>query len=639
MKDGGTAARQFDGPDRIGPYQLLAKLAEGGMGTVYLARMTGPAGFTKLAVVKQLKEDLLGSRRFAELFLDEARLAARLTHPNVVHTYGAGEDDGHLYLAMEYLDGQPWSRVQRRLRAAHALPLKAQLKVLTDTLNGLHYAHELKGFDGKPFNVVHCDISPQNVFVTYDGQVKVVDFGVARAAHNKRDTGESVFLGKVGYCAPEQARGEAVDRRADIFSVGVMLFEALTGERFSVGEGAVKTLRNRGLGKEPRIGDMAPDVPDALAHICDRALALSADERYPTAAEFRAELVECMAQSGQEFEPGPLGRLVSNAFEAESKRVHQLIEKRLQEQTLSGPHVADVSSGDRAETNESTLEADLSRLASITRIADEDNVSSIISANLVGAAASNDASDASLRVPARKGRLWISLAVLLASGGAFLAAWFGDDLGGSASEPGLAGPARNDPGTSPTTDHTTQQQAHDTIAIQFSVTPPKARLFLDGSQLDSNPFSARLKPDNALHTLEASAEGYAPARRSIVFDRDVKVAIKLNPAHPVDPVDPVDRATSDDDRSRREARRRRRRAREKEQADGPLEPTAASLAEPTASDRTADSQASESTPAAQPPQEASGSPGGQPASPAGEPKPQNAADKRPDMNIYDEDPY
>ncbi|MDD9968606.1 MAG: serine/threonine-protein kinase, partial [Myxococcales bacterium] len=303
MKDGGTAARQFDGPDRIGPYQLLAKLAEGGMGTVYLARMTGPAGFTKLAVVKQLKEDLLGSRRFAELFLDEARLAARLTHPNVVHTYGAGEDDGHLYLAMEYLDGQPWSRVQRRLRAAHALPLKAQLKVLTDTLNGLHYAHELKGFDGKPFNVVHCDISPQNVFVTYDGQVKVVDFGVARAAHNKRDTGESVFLGKVGYCAPEQARGEAVDRRADIFSVGVMLFEALTGERFSVGEGAVKTLRNRGLGKEPRIRDMAPDVPDALAHICDRALALSADERYPTAAEFRAELVECMAQSGQEFEP------------------------------------------------------------------------------------------------------------------------------------------------------------------------------------------------------------------------------------------------------------------------------------------------------------------------------------------------
>ena len=208
---------------QIGPYQLIAKIGEGGMGTVWLTKLPGPAGFNKLAVVKELRADLTGSAAFVEMFLNEARLAARLTHPNVIHTYGANEDRGRLYIAMEYLDGQPWSQVRHVLWANRSLPLALHLKVLADTLTGLHYAHELRDYDGTALQVVHRDMSPQNVFVTYDGLVKVVDFGVARAlpsprltppppagslAPPPRKSEAPMFVGKVAYSGPEQLRGE-----------------------------------------------------------------------------------------------------------------------------------------------------------------------------------------------------------------------------------------------------------------------------------------------------------------------------------------------------------------------------------------------------------------------------------------------
>src|ERR1700759_3875497 len=191
-----TVARKIARRTHIGPYQVLAKIGEGGMGTVYLTKMDGPAGFNKLAVVKELRADLTGSKALVEMFLHEARLAARLTHPNVVHTYGANEQDGGLYLAMEYLDGQPWSRIRHALWQRGSLPFGLHVKVLAEILAGLHYAHELRDYDGTPLQVVHCDVSPQNVFVTYDGQVKVVDFGVARAASGEKKSGGKLLIGK-----------------------------------------------------------------------------------------------------------------------------------------------------------------------------------------------------------------------------------------------------------------------------------------------------------------------------------------------------------------------------------------------------------------------------------------------------------
>jgi serine/threonine-protein kinase len=272
---------------QIGPYQLIAKIGEGGMGTVWLTKLPGPAGFNKLAVVKELRADLTGSDAFVDMFLNEARLAARLTHPNVIHTYGANEDRGRLYIAMEYLDGQPWSQVRHALWVNRSLPLALHLKVLADALTGLHYAHELRDYDGTALQVVHRDMSPQNVFVTYDGLVKVVDFGVARAlpsprltppppagslfpsAAPPRKSEAPMFVGKVAYSGPEQIRGETVDRRADVFAVGVMLWEALAGRRLmeTDGQDRLEAVRKRANEPAPRIRDVVSSMPRVLSDI------------------------------------------------------------------------------------------------------------------------------------------------------------------------------------------------------------------------------------------------------------------------------------------------------------------------------------------------------------------------------------
>ncbi|RYE83091.1 MAG: serine/threonine protein kinase [Myxococcales bacterium] len=203
----------------FGKYRLVAELGHGGMANVFLAASTGPASVTKLLVLKQIRPEMAGDPAFVEMFLDEARLAARVNHPNVVQTLEVGEASGHYYLAMEFLDGQPLSRIQGR-EAAEQLTLSQRLRILVDALGGLHHAHELRHYDGSSLGVVHRDATPQNIFVTYDGQVKVVDFGVAKAATSSGQTSAGVIKGKLSYMAPEQARGEPIDRRADVFSVG-----------------------------------------------------------------------------------------------------------------------------------------------------------------------------------------------------------------------------------------------------------------------------------------------------------------------------------------------------------------------------------------------------------------------------------
>jgi serine/threonine-protein kinase len=210
-----------------GKYRPIATLGQGGMARVLLTVAQSGPGVHKLLVVKELKPDLVKDAEFVTMFVDEARLAARLNHPNVLTTYEIGESGGAPFLVMEYLEGQPLHAVLPRVGRT-AMPLTAHLAILQKALAGLHYAHELRDFDGSPMNVVHRDVSPQNVFVCYDGQVKLLDFGIAKASGSVARTETGVFKGKLGYIAPEQITSPTVDRRADVFSVGVMLWEALT---------------------------------------------------------------------------------------------------------------------------------------------------------------------------------------------------------------------------------------------------------------------------------------------------------------------------------------------------------------------------------------------------------------------------
>jgi serine/threonine protein kinase len=277
--------------ERFDEYVMVAKIGQGGMAEVFLALSRGPSSFRKLLVIKRLHPHLSDDPQVVQMFLHEATLAARLHHAHIVQTNKVGSFRGQVFLAMEYLEGQPLHRVLSRLRAQDTqLPAPVAARIVADVLDGLHYAHELCDYDDSPLSIVHRDVSPQNVFVTYDGQVKLLDFGIAKAASVEAHTQNGLIKGKFSYIAPEQARGEAVDRRADLWSMGVTLWECLAGERPFRGNTDVAVLRATLSDELPLLCEIAPQVPEELARIVERALQRERSLRYPSAQAFRDEL-------------------------------------------------------------------------------------------------------------------------------------------------------------------------------------------------------------------------------------------------------------------------------------------------------------------------------------------------------------
>lgn len=313
----------------LGKYRLIAELGHGGMAQVFLALARGPAGFNKLAVIKQIRDQLSDDPEFLTMFLDEARLAARLNHPNVVQTNEVGEDGKRYFICMEYLEGQPLNRIIQRTGREVGIPLGLHLRILVDTLAGLQHAHELLDYDGTPLQVVHRDVTPHNVFVTYNGQVKVVDFGIAKALSQSAETKAGVLKGKVAYMAPEQARGDKVDCRADVFSVGVMMWEALAGRRMFKGLTDVVIIQKivNGQLQSPKAAN--PAVDERLDAVCMKALAHNREERYASAAEFQTAIEEALEAMGDRSSPRDLGKLLTQHFEPERARIKTLVEAAL----------------------------------------------------------------------------------------------------------------------------------------------------------------------------------------------------------------------------------------------------------------------------------------------------------------------
>lgn len=260
------------------------------MAHVHLAVARGLGGFNKLVVLKRLEGS---DETFRDMFLDEARLAARLQHPNVVHTYEVSQTDGSYFIAMEYLDGQPLDKIIREThKLGQALEPRLCARIVADALSGLHYTHELKDYDGAPLGIVHRDISPHNLFVTYEGTVKVLDFGVAQTAIKTRQTAAGVLKGKLAYMAPEQASAQPLDRRADVFAIGVVLWELLTLQRLRRSETAAGALNEAIYGHVPDLRQLRSDVNRQLEGVLWRALSHDPDRRYPTAQAMREALVE-----------------------------------------------------------------------------------------------------------------------------------------------------------------------------------------------------------------------------------------------------------------------------------------------------------------------------------------------------------
>ncbi len=282
-------------PARLGRYELLGSLARGGMAELFVARLGGIEGFSRRVVVKRVLPGLAGDREFVDMFLEEARLAATLEHRNIVQVHDIGHDgDGHFF-AMELLQGSDVAHVLRALSPRRAqLPLAIALEIARGACAGLHYAHERLGPGGAPLGLVHRDVSPQNLFVTFDGAVKLLDFGIAKAAQRIADheTRSGTLRGKLPYMSPEQCRGEALDRRSDIFSLSVVLWEMTVGARLygAAGEGDFEVLKSIADQEAPPPSSRRPDYPPELERIVLRGLRRDRAARYQTADELAADL-------------------------------------------------------------------------------------------------------------------------------------------------------------------------------------------------------------------------------------------------------------------------------------------------------------------------------------------------------------
>jgi len=280
-------------------YTIVGKIGRGGMSEVHLALSEGPSGFRKLVVLKRLFPHLNEDDSVVRMFLDEARLAARLSHPNIVQTLKVGAFHGQHFIAMEYLSGQPLHRmVYRATKNDERIPTALVARLVADALEGLHHAHEAQDYDGTPLGVVHRDVSPHNVFVTYDGVTKLLDFGIAKAATQEAATRTGLVKGKFAYISPEQARGLPIDRRADIWSAGVVLWEALTGRRLFKGETEAVTLENSLTKEIPDPRTLVPDLPEPLVAVLERTLRRDPDERPHTAREMKEAIEEWLVGEG-----------------------------------------------------------------------------------------------------------------------------------------------------------------------------------------------------------------------------------------------------------------------------------------------------------------------------------------------------
>jgi serine/threonine protein kinase len=274
---------------QLGRYTLLRSLGAGGMAELFLARADGIEGFAKLVALKRILPHKASNERFVRMLLNEARLVAGLDHPNIAAVHDIGLEHGEYFFAMEYVHGQDLARVLHRA-PRHRLHLENALHIAIGVCAGLHCAHIARDSTGRPLDIVHRDVSPSNVLVSYQGAVKLVDFGVAKAATLVSETREGVIKGKYGYMSPEQCLGDALDRRSDVFAVGILLWEMTVGRRLYQFKGELASLQRIVYADAPRPSSFDPDYPPEFEHIVMRALARDARQRYQSAEQLQLDL-------------------------------------------------------------------------------------------------------------------------------------------------------------------------------------------------------------------------------------------------------------------------------------------------------------------------------------------------------------
>jgi serine/threonine protein kinase len=493
-------------------YHVVAKLGEGGMALVHLAVVRGVAGVRKLVVLKSVRPELVADSNTRNMFIAEARLAATLSHPNIVQTYEVVLSKGRPILVMEYLDGQPFSRVVRRDRRDQ-VPLALQLHVLREILSGLEYVHTCTDLDGTALKLVHRDMSPQNVFLTYDGQVKILDFGIAKIKGSTGHTETGEIKGKIRYMAPEQMLGSAqLDRRADLFSVGVMLWEAVTQRRLWEGMADVQVIQTVVNGGVPAPSTMTEGVPASLDAICKRALSHDVDERYESAAAMQQDLEMAIDELGARMSTRQVGKAIAESFSELRASIKAVIEMQLRDEKAAPINLL-VSEADGVLAEEAALSGDLWGLPS---------------------AVSVSRTSAAVVTSRRRGRVSVAVgALVLASAtGAVLSFRHFNHAGAREAEHSddnsqVTSAAAVPPIESAPSVLIPSSDQPRTVHLQVSAQPPNAKLFLDDALLASDPFSGEVRADERMHTVRAEAPGYRTQSISVSLAQALDTNVKL----------------------------------------------------------------------------------------------------------------
>jgi serine/threonine-protein kinase len=313
-------------PIAFGKYTLIDRIAVGGMAEIFLARQAGLDGFEKTIVIKRIRPHLSKQASFVRMFLNEAKLAAQLNHPSIVQIYDLGRIGESYFIAMEYIFGRDMRRVIPKADSLGIpFPMVYALRIASSVCEGLYYAHQKADPSGNPLNIVHRDVTPENVFVSFDGTVKILDFGIAKAANQIEQTGAGEIKGKLSYMSPEQCRGLELDCRSDLFSLGVALFEWLTGFRLFTGDSELAIMKSIVEGKIYAPSYFKPDIPKPVEDLLMRALAKDREQRYQSARELQYDIDQFLNQ--YEFNPSNihlsnfLKQLFQDELEEERSRV------------------------------------------------------------------------------------------------------------------------------------------------------------------------------------------------------------------------------------------------------------------------------------------------------------------------------
>lgn len=497
-------------PGQIGKYRLVGQIGHGGMAEVFLAVSSGLAGFNKLCVLKLLRSDFFDTQEGIRAFKDEARLAALLNHPNVVQTYEVGEDNGNVYMVMEYLEGENLQAILRYLRRTDTpggFSLDMRIRVVIEILNGLHYAHELRDLAGQPLNLVHRDVTPHNIFVTYNGGIKLLDFGIAKTTAASAATQVGTIKGKAGYMAPEQVTNPSqISRRTDLFQIGLVLWEGVIGRR--IWEGLSDTDVLLKLANNVPHDMLVPQGTDPeLVRICQRATALQQESRFATAEEFATDLENYAATRGVHVRSKDVGAFVARLFVTHRQALDDAIQRRLRD-----------IEGTRSD-------ASLSPLFTFEAGGhSQSNVHSGVAAMGFGAGTRSSLTPGFGPLgPVGQLRTHWKLGAM--AGVVALSAGLGIWQATSSSSASVPAPV---PSSTPA------GAAKDSATVQLSVaaSPAHAQLYLDNTLLPTNPFRGPVMKDQAMHSLRAEAVGFAPASVSIRLDRDVENMLALSSLPP-----------------------------------------------------------------------------------------------------------